>query len=79
MNSGNGLMKLVLGLAEMLHELMERQSMRRMEEGTLSEDEAERLGLALMAQAEQLAQLRQQFGWTREDLNLDLGPIGKLY
>jgi len=79
MESDNGLMKLVLGLAQMLHELMERQSLRRLEEGSLSEEEAERLGVALMAQARQLEELRQQFGWTREDLNLDLGPLGKLY
>jgi hypothetical protein len=69
----------VLGLAQFLHELMERQSLRRMAVGDLSEDEVERLGNALAAQAEQLTALREQFGFTREEVNLELGPLGRLF
>jgi hypothetical protein len=79
MEPSNGLIKLVLSLAELLHELMERQSMRRLEEGSVTDEEAEQLGLALLAQKRELGALRERFGWTREDLNLDLGPLGKLY
>lgn len=75
----NGLLKLVLGLAQFLHELMERQSLRRMAVGDLSEEELERLGNALAAQAEQLKALREQFGFTREEVNLELGPLGRLF
>ncbi len=75
----NGLLKLVLGLAQFLHELMERQSLRRMDSGTLSEAEIEKLGLALAAQAEQLEKLREMHGLSREEVNLDLGPLGSLY
>jgi hypothetical protein len=78
-SEGNGLLKLVLGLAQFLHELMERQSLRRMAVGDLSEDEVERLGNALAAQAEQLTALREQFGFTREEVNLELGPLGRLF
>lgn len=75
----NGLLKLVLALAEFLHELMERQALRRMDSGTLTADEIDRLGVALAAQAAQLEQLRVQHGFSKEDLNLDLGPIGSLF
>jgi len=75
----NGLLKLVLGLAEFLHELMERQAVRRMDSGTLGEEEIDRLGLALSAQAGQLEKLRNQYGLKKEDLNFDLGPIGTLF
>lgn len=75
----NGLLKLVLALAEFLHELMERQALRRMDSGTLTEAEIDRLGAALAAQAEQLEKLRLQHGFEKEDLNLDLGPMGSLF
>ena len=75
----NGLLKLVLALAQFLHELMERQSLRRIDSGTLTDDEAERLGVALFEQSRQLEDLRKQYGLTKEDLNLDLGPIGNLF
>ncbi len=75
----NGLLKLVLALAEFLHELMERQALRRMDSGTLTEDEIDRLGAALAAQAAQLEKLRVEHGFSKEDLNLDLGPIGSLF
>jgi len=73
------MLKLVLGLAQFLHELMERQSLRRMEDGGLNDAEIERLGLALATQAEQLEQLRSQYGISRDDMNLDLGPLGNLF
>jgi hypothetical protein len=75
----NGLLKLVLALAEFLHELMERQSLRRIEDGSLTEEEIDRLGLALFEQAQQLEAIRLQHGLSKEDLNLDLGPIGNLF
>ena len=75
----NGLLKLVLGLTQLLHELMERQSLRRMEAGNLTEEEMDRLGQALAAQSEQLEALRRQFGFEKPDVNVDLGPLGSLF
>lgn len=75
----NGLLKLVLALAQFLHELMESQSLRRIDDGSLSEEEIDRLGLALFEQAQQLQAIREQHGLSKEDLNLDLGPIGNLF
>jgi hypothetical protein len=74
----NGLGQLVLTLVKLLHELLEKQAIRRMEGGALSDEEIERLGTALMRQAEEIDRLRVAFGLTEEDLNLDLGPLGKL-
>ena len=74
----NGLGQLVLTLVRLLHELLEKQAIRRMEGNTLSDEEIERLGTALMRQAEEIERLRVEFGLTEEDLNLDLGPLGKL-
>ncbi|HLM45859.1 MAG TPA: gas vesicle protein K [Myxococcaceae bacterium] len=74
----NGLGQLVLTLVKLLHELLEKQAVRRMEGGSLSDEEIERLGLALMRQSEEIERLRVEFGLTEEDLNLDLGPLGKL-
>jgi len=74
----NGLAQLVLTLVKLLHELLERQGIRRMEAGSLSEAEIERLGLTLMKQAQEMDRLRREFGLAEEDLNLDLGPLGKL-
>jgi len=73
-----GLAKLVLGLIELLRRLLERQAIRRMEGGTLSEDQVEQMGLALMKLEEKIKELAQQFGLRPEDLNLDLGPLGRL-
>jgi hypothetical protein len=70
--------KLVLTLVEFLRKLMERQSIRRMEEGTLSAEEIEKLGTALMRLEETIEEIGAQFGLTPEELNLDLGPVGKL-
>jgi len=74
----NGLGQLVLTLVRLLHELLEKQAIRRMEGGSLSDEEIEKLGTALMRQGEEIERLRKEFGLTEEDLNLDLGPLGKL-
>ena len=73
-----GLAKLVLTLIELLRRLLERQAVRRMEGGTLSDEEIERMGVALMRLEEKVHALAGQFGLRPEDLNLDLGPAGKL-
>jgi hypothetical protein len=74
----NGLAQLVLTLVKLLHELLERQAIRRIEAGSLSDTQIERLGLTLMRQAQQIERLRKEFGLEDEDLNLDLGPLGKV-
>lgn len=74
----NGLAQLVLTLVKLLHELLERQAIRRMEGGTLSDEEIERLGVALMSQSREIERIRKEFGLEDEDLNLDLGPLGRL-
>jgi hypothetical protein len=74
----NGLAQLVLALVNLLHELLERQALARIDSGRLSESDCERLGLTLMRQSEQIDALREGFGLSREDLNIDLGPLGKL-
>jgi hypothetical protein len=71
-------MKLVLTLVDFLRQLMERQALRRVEQGTLADDEIERLGLALMRLEETIRDLAAQAGLDPSELNLDLGPLGKL-
>ena len=73
-----GLAQLVLTLVELLRELMERQALRRIEAGTLSDEEVERLGRTFMALSERMDELKEVFGLTDEDLNLNLGPLGNL-
>jgi Gas vesicle protein K len=73
-----GLAQLVLTLVELLRQLMERQALRRIEGGTLSPDEVERLGETFMLLAQRMDELKESFGLEDEDLNLDLGPLGKL-
>ena len=73
-----GLAKLVLTLIEFIRRLLEKQAVRRMEGGDLSPEQIEELGLALMRLEAKLQELKTQFGLTEEDLNLDLGPIGRL-
>jgi hypothetical protein len=70
--------KLVLTLVEAIRQLLERQAIRRMEEKTLTDDETEAIGLALMRLEEAIREIGAQFDLTPEDLNLDLGPVGKL-
>ena len=77
-NLEKGLAQLVLTLVELLRQLMERQALRRMEDGTLSDDEVERLGRTFMALAERMDELKDIFGLDDKDLNLDLGPLGTL-
>ena len=73
-----GLAQLVLTLVEFLRQLLERQAVRRMEGGSLSDEEVERVGLALMKLEEKVHQLTEQFGLTPADLNINLGPLGDL-
>ena len=73
-----GLAKLVLTLVEFLRQLLERQAIRRMDGGTLTDDEIERVGVALMRLEGKVRELAHAFGIDPEDLNLGLGPIGKL-
>jgi hypothetical protein len=70
--------KLVLALVEFLRKLLEKQAIRRMDAGTLSSDEVERIGVALMRLEETVHELARRFGLDPEDLNLDLGPLGRL-
>jgi len=73
-----GLAKLVLTLVEFLRQVLEHQAVRRMEGGTLTDDEIENLGLALMRLEDRLQEIRTVFGLEAEDLNIDLGPLGRL-
>ncbi len=73
-----GLSKLVLTLIELLRQLMERQALHRMEHGTLTDEEIERLGQAFMRLNERMEELKEIFGLDDEDLNLNLGPLGDL-
>lgn len=70
--------KLVLTLVEFIRQLLERQAIRRVEQGTLTDEETEAVGLALMRLEETIRELSAQFGIAPEDLNLDLGPVGRL-
>lgn len=74
----NGLGQLVLTLVELVRQLLEKQAIRRIEGGSLTEDEIERLGLTFLELDKQMVWLKNEFGLTDKDLNLDLGPLGKL-
>ncbi len=73
-----GLAQLVLTLIELLRQLMERQALRRIDAGTLSDEEVERIGRTFLALSERMEELKQTFGLRDEDLNLNLGPLGDL-
>ena len=73
-----GLAQLVLTIVELIRQLMERQAIRRMESGSLPDDQIERMGETFMTLDRRMAELRDHFGLAPEDLNLDLGPLGKL-
>ena len=73
-----GLAQLVLTVVELLRQLMERQALRRIDGGTLSTDEEERLGRTFMELDKRMEELRTEFGLDAEDLNLNLGPLGNL-
>ena len=74
----NGLAKLVLSIIELIRRLLEKQALRRMDNGSLSEEEIERLGSALMKLEEKMDELKRVFGLSDEDLNLKLGPVKTL-
>jgi len=74
----NGLAKLVLTLVEFLRQLLERQAVRRMEGGTLSDEEVERMGVALMRLEEKVHEMARTFGIDPTELNLEVGPLGRL-
>jgi thermostable 8-oxoguanine DNA glycosylase len=71
-------LKLVLTLVEFIRQILERQAIRRMEDNTLTAEETESVGLALMRLEETVRDLASQFGLQPDELNLDLGPVGKL-
>jgi hypothetical protein len=71
-------MQLVLTLVDFIRQVMERQALRRMEEGTLTPEEIERIGVALMKLEETIHDLARQSGLDAADLNLNLGPLGRL-
>ncbi len=77
-NIEQGLAKLVLTLIDFLRQLLERQAIRRMEGGTLSEEEIEQMGEALMKLEAKIRDMAEQFGLSPADLNIDLGPLGRL-
>lgn len=73
-----GLARLVLTVVELLRNVLEHQAIRRMDSGTLTDEEIERLGLALFKLSGRMDELKATFGLTDEDLNIDLGPLGRL-
>lgn len=75
---GRDLVALVLTVVELLRQLMERQALRRVDSGELTEAQVERVGTTLMLLEQRMTELRITFGLRPEDLNLDLGPLGSL-
>lgn len=75
-NVQKGLVRLVLAVVELVRQLLERQALRRIDAGSLSEEQIERLGVTFLRLQEQMKSLQEQFELTDEDLNLDLGPLG---
>ncbi|HKS49752.1 MAG TPA: gas vesicle protein K [Amycolatopsis sp.] len=72
------LVSLVLTIVELLRQLMEKQALRRVEHGDLTDEQIEAIGLTLMRLEERMRELCDHFGLTPEDLNIDLGPLGTL-
>jgi hypothetical protein len=72
------LLKLVLTIIELVRQLMEKQALRRVDQGDLSDEQVEELGLGLMHLEQAMDRLKKQYDLTAEDLNLDLGPLGTL-
>jgi hypothetical protein len=72
------LLRLILTLIELIRQLMERQALRRVDQGDLTAEQVDGLGLGLMRLEEAIAELREQYDLSPEDLNLDLGPLGPL-
>jgi hypothetical protein len=71
----NGLARLVLSIIELVRRLLEKQALRRMDAGNLTDEEVERVGSALMKLEEKMAEMKQIFGLSDDDLNLKLGPV----
>ena len=74
----NGLARLVLSIIELVRRLLEKQALRRMDAGNLTEEEIERLGTALMKLEEKMTEMKKAFGLEDDDLNLSLGPVRTL-
>ena len=74
----NGLARLVLSIIELVRRLLEKQALRRMDGGNLTEEEIERLGTALMKLEEKMIEMKKVFGLEDDDLNLSLGPVRTL-
>lgn len=72
------LFKLVLTIIELVRQLMERQALRRVDQGDLTEEQIEGLGMGLMRLEEAMTELRERYDLSIEDLNIDLGPLGTL-
>jgi gas vesicle protein GvpK len=77
-NVEQGLAKLVLTLIELIRRLLEKQAIRRIEAGSLTDEEIERLGETFLKLEAKMAELKETFGLKDEDLNLNLGPLGDL-
>ena len=77
-NAEQGLAQLVLTVIELLRQIVERHAIRRVEGGTLTDQQIEDLGEALMNLEEKMEELKEIFGLDAEDLNIDLGPLGSL-
>ncbi|MFE4450215.1 gas vesicle protein K [Streptomyces sp. NPDC056796] len=75
---GRDLVALVLTVVELLRQLMERQAIRRIDQGDLTESQVEEIGTTLMMLDQRMGELCEQHGVRPEDLNLDLGPLGSL-
>jgi hypothetical protein len=74
----HGLARLVLALVDVIRKVLEHQAVRRMDSGTLTDEQIERLGLALMRLNERMGELKEVFGLTDDDLEIDLGPLGRI-
>ena len=72
------LVKLVLTIVELIRQLMEKQALRRVEQGDLTDEQVEGLGMGLMRLEEAMSELKDRFGLTTRDLDIDLGPLGHL-
>lgn len=78
-NVEQGLAKLVLTIIELLRKLLEKQALRRIENGTVTEQETERMGETFIKLEDKMKELRDIFKLKESDLNIDLGPLGKLF
>ena len=69
----------MLTVIELLRKVLEHQAIRRMDGGSLSEEQLERLGLSLLKLSERMDELKETFGLTDDDLDIDLGPLGQIH